>query len=54
MRCFAAVVIFLAALAAPMAWMGVSAQAPSGTWFLVYTSTPQYDAEAWLRGWKKF
>jgi Tol biopolymer transport system component len=37
-----------------MGWVGVSAQAPSDNLALVSTSTPHYDAEAWLRGGERF
>jgi hypothetical protein len=37
-----------------MVWVGVSAQAPCDKLALVSTSTPHYDAEAWLHGGERF
>ena len=54
MRWFTAVVVFVVALAVSMVWVSVSAQAPSDKLALVYTSTPHYDGEAWLRGGERF
>lgn len=54
MRHMAAVVVFVGGLAVSMVWVGVSAQAPSNDLILVYTSTPQYDSAAWLRGGERF
>jgi hypothetical protein len=54
-RWFAAVVVFVA-LAASMVWVDVSAQSPSDELNqpLLYTSTPHYDADAWLHGGERF
>ena len=53
MRWFAAFLVCIG-LAASIVRLGVSAQAPSSNLTLIYTSTPQYDAEAWLRGAERF
>ena len=55
MRRLVFAIVFLS-LAACMVWVSVSAQSPSNklTMPLVYTFTPHYDAEAWLRGGERF
>jgi hypothetical protein len=53
-RWLALFVVFVVALALSMVWVSVSAQAPASKDSLVYTSTPKYDAEAWLSGGERF
>lgn len=51
-----AIALSTLALAACIFWGGVSAQSPAAklSVSIAYTSTPQYDAEAWLHGGERF
>ena len=51
-----AIVSFTLTLAACLLWMRVSAQSPAQplSVSVAYTSTPRYEAEAWLRGGERF